>query len=340
MVQRFRLMAIPMLLVALGAPAMGQADGDGADAPEQPEETTPGETVTTPKLVLEYEVKPPLPAPPPRGPLPSLEEQETAANLLDHLERRDEDLSRLTAEVQYTRFQSLQGDTQTRIGMLYYLRHAPGAGGAEGGGRVEREFAVDFTRLIVDQRVREERTMWVFDGEWLVEKDYQTRQFIRRRIAAPGADIDPLRLGSGSGTIPLPIGQRREDVERFFVPELVGALDGLVPGPDDLDDTDAAFRDFVRRMGSDRGVEGVHQLKLTPREGTEAAEDYRVIRLWYQKGSLLPMMSRAIDRKGDISTVQLAKVNTEAEIPAGVTSTEPPARDEGWDIREEDRLFE
>lgn len=287
-----------------------------------------GQRVTTPTLRNEVRVIDP------NTPLPSMEDEPTAGNLLDHLERKDADLEQLSAQIRYARVQTLQGDTQERLGDLYYQR---GESLADGAGR---RFVIDFNRLIVDGAVRQERTAWGYDGQWLIEKDYETRQYARRRIAEAGAEVDPLRLGSGSGTIPLPIGQRRQDVERYFDAELVGALDGLVPEDDALEDSDAGYRAFVRMMGGSDGVAGVYQLKLTPREGTEAAQDFRLIRLWYQKGTLVPMMSRAIDRKGDISTVQLINVDTSTPIAPERMTLEPPAEGSGWVVREEDRIFQ
>ncbi len=293
------------------------------------------ERVTTPELELKFEVKPARAPHDPDAPLVPLEDDASAGNLLNHLERKDSELQRLRADVSYTRVQALAGDTQVRVGRMYYER-----GGALADGGAARRFAIEFDTLIVDRVARDERTAWGFDGEWLIEKDYQTKQYVRRRIAKPGAEVDPLRLGNGGGAIPLPIGQRRDEVERFFDAEMVGALDGLVPDADALDDPDAGFREFVRYMGGDAGVEGVYQLKLTPKAGTEAAEDYREMRLWYQKGTLLPLMSRAIDRKRDISTVQLLNVDTEHAVDRGVIDIGPPPADTGWVVKEEDRLFE
>lgn len=320
------------LMLLIGASA-GAQDNESHQITITPESVDggEGERVTTPPLELKVEVKPPRD---PDAPLPSLEEDASAGNLLDHLERKDAELTNLSAQIRYTRVQTIQGDTQSRLGEIFYQRGKALQDGAS------RRFVIDFKSLIVDGAVRNERTAWGYDGQWLIEKDYETKQYVRRRIAAPGAEIDPLRLGSGSGTIPLPIGQRREDVERYFKAELVGALEGLVPDADALEDDDAGYREFVRTLGGSEGVAGVYQLKLTPLEGTEAAEDYRVIRLWYQKGTLLPMMSRAIDRKGDISTVQLINVDTATPIEASRIDLAPPMPGEGWVEREEDRVFE
>jgi len=314
-------------MVAVAA-SLGVVSAIGGSALAQDGE----ERVTTPELELKFEVKPPRDK---GAPLPSLEEDATAGNLLDHLERKDAEITHLRADVSYTRIQELTGDTQVRIGRMYYERGADLAGGG-----ASRRFAIEFEKLIVDQVIREERTAWGFDGEWLIEKDYQMRQYIQRRVAAEGAEVDPLRLGSGTGAIPLPLGQQREEVERYFDATIVGALDGLVPDSEALEDDDEGFRKFVRYMGGEAGVEGVYQLELTPRAGTEAAEEYRVIRLWYQKGTLLPLMSRAIDRKGDVSTVQLLRVDTAGEVDRGAIDIGPPPADAGWVIKKDDRVFE
>ena len=81
----------------------------------------------------------------------------------------------------------------------------------------------------------------MFDGQWLIEKRPDKKQFVAREIAAPGEDFDPLSIKEG--IMPIPIGQRAADVlERFDVEQFVADLDrwrlerdGVIQRGSDLD---------------------------------------------------------------------------------------------------------
>jgi hypothetical protein len=249
---------------------------------------------------------------------------ESARDLLDLLERADEDLAAITARVQYDRRFRLQGDRHVRRGSLYFLVENPGAA------RPNRSFAIDFELLIVGDRREEDPESWIFDGQWLIEKRPSDRQFIKRRIAPPNADFDPLRIGEGP--MPIPIGQRAGDILARYEAELRDPYE-LFQG-----DGAAGLREFVR---------GTKQIRLTPRPAFEEQEDLKEIRLWYrwdeESGRFLPRLARTVNRAGDESYVQLINVQVQEvgdpalAIPSDAFETEPP-RGEGWDVQVIDDL--
>ena len=230
-------------------------------------------------------------------------------NLLDAIEALDAELDTLTAGVVYQRVFSLQGDQHTRYGRLDY-RADPA-----------RAFALSFDRMIVDQTVRDQDQTIVFDGEWLVERevDEEGRRFTKRRIAAPGEDFDPFRVGNQT-LIPLPIGQRKADILERYRAE-------LLPPDVGVDANNPFLQGLIR----------THQLRLTPLDANNEEERFREIRLWYARDTLLPQLSIAMHRNGDQSLVRLTRVRANEGVdPDRITVGVPEG--EGWQVRVEDRF--
>lgn len=244
----------------------------------------------------------------------------TAQQLLIAIERVDERVDTLSADVQYDRRFRLQGDQHIRRGKLWYAVSRQAADTA-GEPRPARAFEISFSDLwlVADGRKEQDRQTWVFDGRWLVEKYPDKKQFIAREIAGPGDDFDPLSIKEG--IMPIPIGQRAADVlERFEVE--------LVDHPEGLDGEPAAMVAFVAQC---------YELRLVPKESFAESAKFKEIRLWYEKQTLMPRMTRAVDRKGDVSFVQLLNVKRNERLPRGVMVITPPPADAGWDVQIERR---
>ncbi len=236
---------------------------------------------------------------------------ETVDDLLREIEQAGEGLESLTARIQYTRRFKLQGDVHIRRGRLAYA--------VDPTDPRDRRFAVLFdTLLIPGARMEEEPQHWIFDGQWLIEKRLKQKQFIKRRVAPPEADFDPLRVGEGP--LPIPIGQKAEDITRRFDAELRAA--------GELFDADSPLAEQVQ---------GAHQLRLTPREQFAEEEEFREIRLWYrwneQTDRLVPILSRTTNRQGDESYVQLVDVEAGGAVDPAMFETATPPRGSGWDVQ-------
>jgi len=263
------------------------------------------------------------PAPEQRGgPIGAVDQKiRTAQQLLVALERVDDRLETLQADIQYDRRFRLQGDQHVRRGKLYYFADREGESGEGKRVKPDRAFEIDFQSLWLVQAERKEqdRQTWVFDGRWLVEKRPDKKQFIAREIAAPGEEFDPLSIKEG--IMPIPIGQRAADVLERYEAQ-------LVPHPDGLGEEPATLTAFVSDC---------HQLKLMPKPGYMEESKFKEIRLWYEKETLMPRMSRAVDRKGDVSFVQLLNVERNERLPRGVMVIAPPPEGAGWDVQVERR---
>lgn len=247
----------------------------------------------------------------------------TADDLLNALETADADLRTLTADIRYDRTFEIQGDRQVREGKLYFQSRPQGEAN-------NRKFAISFSKLIVGPRIREAKDDptvvkdFIFDGEWLVERlpGEKPPMFTKRQVVPPGERFDPLRIGEGP--MPIPIGQRRQDILSRYDAQLMAA---------EADVDDDALKKFVK---------DAYQLKLTPRAERTDQDEFREIRLWYRpspaaegqgKGPLLPRMARTVNRSGDESIVQLINVQVNKPIPEQVMDTRTPGPKDGWDVQ-------
>lgn len=262
-----------------------------------------------------------------------------ADDLLLALENADADLRTLSADLRYDRTFEIAGDRQVREGKLHFISRPAADPKADPNApaRNDRKFSITFTKLIVGPRVRDAKDdpsvmkEYIFDGEWLVEKlpGESPKLFTKRQVVAPGERFDPLRIGEGP--MPIPIGQRRQDILDRYSAQLVSA-------DADLDDPD--LKKFVADS---------YQLKLVPRPERMDEDEFREIRLWYRRGApnaagkkpdakaepgaLLPRMARTINRSGDESIVQLINVQLNKPIPDTAMDTRTPGPKDGWDIQ-------
>lgn len=233
-------------------------------------------------------------ADPAAGPHPT-----TAAGWLDRLEAAGQDLKTYQAKVIYDRRQELLGDRVIRMGDVHYMAGPPS------------RFAIRFDKMVVGQELRERPRHYIFDGSWLVEKHATERQFIKRQVVAPGQTFDPLKLGSGP--FPLPLGQKREDVQALFKVTLAQPTE---------DDPPAS----------------VH-LQLVPHTDPATGQPtspFTRVDLWYDKATLMPVRVVTMDDSENRTTVRLeqAKINTlEAQAAKDLFDTTTPRQGAGWKVQ-------
>lgn len=248
---------------------------------------------------------------------------EAARELLGKLETGDEGIDQIRADIWYDRTFDLEGDRQIRSGELFFdrVRIIPQstAGAKPEDAKVVRRFAVRFDSLLVGTRQKNEPRIHVFDGRYYADKNPDQKRMTRREVVAPGESFDPLKLGEGP--LPIPIGQKRDEILKRYEARVVGVEEGL---------TEDTLKSFVK---------DATQLKLVPKAEYERSDPFREIRLWYREEAgvggkpsrLLPRMAMTKNRNGDVSIVHLlnVKVNKDATIDASLMSTDAP---EGWDV--------
>lgn len=291
-----RMLALSAASCAAGWPAVVLAQNDAATpapttAPQQaerPADRQP-ESVTEPAAITD------------------------ADKLLRALETADKDITTLTSSIRYTKKPNelVGGDDEVREGRLWFFSRPPEARApgeaAAAESRPQRLFQIEFTKLTLGNTRRDDRRIWIFDGHWLVEMDFETRFVDRREVVRQGEQIDPLAIGQGP--LPIPIGQKRDQIVARFEASLPAFGDGFEPGkaPPSLADT--------------------YQLHLKPRPGTQEARDFREVRIWYRKSDLLPRLARAVHKDGSTTEVFMLDMQVNKDIPETVFDTRTPP---GW----------
>lgn len=253
----------------------------------------------------------------------------TAGELLAALEKADRDIRTFSSQIRYTRLFEIENDIQTRIGRLYFRTDPPADPtadqAAEKPTQRRRYVAVRFEQFIAGARSDKQEKLWVFDGQWLVEKDPVEKQFMKRRMVRPGQVFDPLRVGEGPFF--LPVGQRREDMELYFTAALRPSGEGLA------DEYDPQRDQLLKSLAGK--LEGLIQLELTPRPNMQQVEDFSLIRIWYDPQTLLPRASLSVDQLGDIDVFELFAIDineAKSALPENVFSVDPPASSEGYHV--------
>ena len=238
---------------------------------------------------------------------------DSARALLEALERADQGIETLAAQIQYDKHFMLQGDTHRRRGDLLFRTQRPGEGAPE------RAFEINFNSLQVGGRLEQDRETWIFDGRWLVEMHPARKQFIKREVASKGATFDPLAIGEGP--MPIPIGQKADEVLARYDARLAPPAE-----PFEGNDPKIGF------------VSDTWQLVLTPRQGVVAERDekFKEIRIWYSRSGerkLLPRMARTLSRSGDVTYVQLINIKINGPVPPRAFDVTVPPADEHWQVQ-------
>lgn len=225
-----------------------------------------------------------------------------AASLVREVEAATADLRDFKAAIVVDRVDALTEESERRIGRVL-LESTSDSG---------RRFAVLFDRYIdPDGRVDESRRHFIFEAGWFAEIDLERKQFVNRQIVAPGETFDPLRVGEGP--LPLPIGQRADDVFARF--------------------TVAGARPPERGML--RSLESVRGLRLTPKPGLPEADETESVDLFYDTRTLLPRGVIQRRRNGDRVEVLLREPamneGIEAQERQWLSIRTPDPRD-GWAV--------
>jgi hypothetical protein len=239
--------------VTPSTPAVSEKPATPAQAPATPPSPKPDFALATPAPALinpnvgnganaPAEAQPPLPA------------EATLDQVLDALDARGQNLREFSAKVSLSSGDPLVEGVSTRVGQIYFQQKGPDDGRL---------------RLVFDKRVgaggtRADKTEYLLDKGWLIDRDYHKHTETNRQVVPPGGKMNLLKLGEGP--FPLPIGQKKEEVKKQFDVTLIP------PGKED---------------GS--GLENSVHLKLVPKEGTRFFRRFGSINVWVDRRSNFPI---------------------------------------------------
>jgi len=214
--------------------------------------------------------------------------------LLNKIEAASAKLHTLKTRVRYTRLQGLTGDEQRRFGDFYYVA---------GDDQQPTRFAVLFDRLVIDERARPMKTWYIFDGNWLLERDHEGKTAVRRELVPKGAERSDM-LNMGEGQLPIPLKLKADQVLKQYNVERL---------------EDVPF-----------GSQTLHHLKLTPRK---AGKDATPMQLWFDSKSLL-LQKVVTEEDGDEIELLFPTPKLNPKIDGKVFDTKLPSKDDGWQVQE------
>lgn len=285
---------------AVGAMSVGLVVAACTAAPQERPATAPA-LPATPAATA-----PPAPAPvvPPAPAPPAPARFATVDALLDAVEAKAAMLRDFRASVGLETFDDVTGDIERRLGQLVFVQ--------EEGKPATRRFAVVFEKFIDGAGRMDERPVrYVYADGWLTEADFTQRTLIRRQLARSGEGYDPLK--PGEGPMPLPIGQRRADVQARFH----AALAADAPPPS------------LAKLG--RPLVGV---ALRPKDGT-SDRDLRAATVWYDAETLVPAGVEATRANGrTVVTLRGAAFNAGLDDAQRALLTLAAGATAGWRIDE------
>ena len=210
---------------------------------------------------------PAAPSAPDAAAVPPAPRYVDADALLSAVERTAETLRDFRANVTLETTDDVTGDTERRLGQLVFVQTE--------GQPSTRRFAVVFEKFIDGSGRMDERAMrYLYADGWLTEADFTQRTLVRRQLARPGEQYDPLK--PGEGPVPLPIGQRKADVLARFEATL------------------AYEPKSALLLKSARPVIGV---RLKPKAGA-AERDLTEAFVWYDLQTLAPVGVEAVRKTG------------------------------------------
>jgi len=204
------------------------------------------------------------------------------AQVLDKMDAAGKDLKTVLAKFDYELNQTLYEDIQKRKGVIAY----------EAPNRLRFEFT------------DKPQETFVFDGRTLYHKKDATRQLVIWELRLP--DEKPLEsLELGKTPFPLPFGQKKEQVLKFF----------------------SVSRD-AKEEAADKGKRAV--LFLVPKKDTPLAKDYTKILLWVDPKTSLPTRVRLYDTSENITTVDFRDIEINKNVDSKQFSR--PSVPQDWEI--------
>ncbi len=217
--------------------------------------------------------------------------------MLSALEKAGDTIRSLRANVIYDRVDAVSENRERRTGQIVLTQDPQQL--------KSRTLAIMFDQFIdASGHASPQTQRFVFYGGWLFEFDDARHQLIARELVPPGEQLDPLRIGEGP--VPIPIGQKKDEVLRRFEVQ-------LAPLPE---------QPLLKRLVNIQG------LVMRPKLNAGVDPDLAEIDVWYDLGTLMPVAVAATTKGGDQKILLLTKLelNKELDVTAkALLATDPPA---------------
>lgn len=230
------------------------------------------------------------------SPVDSTAQFQSTDAMLSALEKAGDNIRSLRANVIYDRVDAVSENRERRTGQIVLTQDSQQL--------KSRTLAIMFDQFIdASGHASPQTQRFVFHGGWLFEFDDARHQLIARELVAPGEQLDPLRIGEGP--VPIPIGQKKDEVLRRFEVQ-------LAPLPE---------QPLLKRLVNIQG------LVMRPKLNAGVDPDLAEIDVWYDLGTLMPVAVAATTKGGDQKILLLTKLelNKELDVSAkALLATDPP----------------
>lgn len=238
-----------------------------------------------------------------------LTQESSIDDLLDGLDRAGKDLTSFQANVQLTEIDNDTGTPTKRPGKVLLQRDGE-----------DVMFRATFAGVIFERKgetgLRPEKIEYVLRNDELIDRNYQKKTQVIRKLPPPDGKRDLLKLGEGP--FPLPIGQAREEVRKQF------DVTEVDPGDDAQNELGVPAAENSRR------------LRLTPKPGTNLAEDFKWLEIDVGLNDGMPQKVITLNPTGSTAKVtDLSNIQVNIALPKSAFDLEPIDRNE-WDVRYED----
>ncbi|MEM9419279.1 MAG: outer membrane lipoprotein carrier protein LolA [Planctomycetota bacterium] len=230
------------------------------------------------------------------GPVVVQPVEPTAEGWLTMLESSASETRTLTARVRMTAIAALLEEETQRFGPLKYA--------AADDQHPSMRFAVQFTRMKLDDVIENIDQSYIYDGRWLLDMDAIDKTATRRELVPEGEQAN---IELGDGPFLLPLNLRKDRVLQKFEVELIAEAE-------DDPKSDA----------------GTFHLKLTPKPN--AGADAQQIDLWFDRETLLPLRAATLEADDDQTIVDLFQLEANTEIADAEFDTTLPT-EARWELQ-------
>jgi len=232
-----------------------------------------------------------LQAAPPQAASPDQTRIET---ILQELEDRGATVGDLHCRVEYTVEDVLADDKFTKFGEIRYRKQEPNP-----------VFHIHFEKMHQGGIVLRNRREWyLFDGRYLWEIKEAARNRIQHEVVKPGERIDLFNVEESP--IPIPFGQKKDQIQRNFMVVLVD------PTPDDPPQTD--------------------HLVCKPKGSSSLSDDFEQLEFYVSRELHLPVKIVSVERGG-------VQVNTAVFPDLSAKSINSGLPDSAFDFPPESRKW-
>lgn len=225
--------------------------------------------------------------------------EDRIGTILQQLEERGAAVVDLKCEVEYTIEDVLADDHFTKFGQILYRKQDPNP-----------MFLVYFEKLHQGEIVSRKREWYLFDGQSLWEVKEAAKNKIQHEVVKPGEKIDLFDIEESP--IPIPFGQKKEQIRRNFLVVLVSPVEG------DPDDTD--------------------HLVCAPKPDSRLVKDYERLEFYVSRSLHLPVKIVSVQRGGNQINTAVFPDLTDQSINTGLSDAEfeLPPETQKWKTVEAD----